>query len=708
MRIDELGLPAWFVDRLKAQGVEVLYPHQVEAIEKGLLDGNDLVVTTPTASGKTLIASIAALRHLSSGRKVLYLTPFKSLTNEKYIEFNEVFSAELGFKLAASSSDFDDPGYRLRDKDMIIATYEKADSLIRHRFQWFDEVGLVVVDEAHLLGDPERGPTLEMLICKLKSMGEYSQVLCLSATIRNAEEVADWLGATVVKSDFRPVPLVEGVLWKSGNKILWSDGTHWELRSRGDPLVASVIEFLSDGGQVLVFAMTRRKAEQFASKIASVYDVVNLLGTSSSELLREAADRAIEVDPDSPHSERLAALLTRGVAYHHAGLSYQHRDLVERLYRDRILPIICATPTLSAGVNLPARAVIIPELWRFDARNGYEPLSVMEYKQFCGRAGRPRYDVVGYAVTIANRDEDVDLVFNRYISGTYERIVSHLGDQRHLRSQVLSLIASGVVRNGEQLTETFSRTFYAHQFGRTTIMGEVLKVLRFLIDNEMVTGTNVLRPTSLGKRVSELYIDPLTAVTLKRYMGNLEGVSGEGLLQLVCLTPEVSELNVTRLRRGLVETYIAEHEDELVVRPVEEAQYEEFLDSMKNWVVMREWINELPDRQLYNDFKVEPGDFLILKERVEWISYAAWHLCEVLGYAKEGEGFRALTERVKHGVKQELLELVSLPGIGRVKGRALWREGIRTIEDVRRASVAELARIVGQKTAEKLKDYLER
>ncbi|MCS7142260.1 MAG: DEAD/DEAH box helicase [Aigarchaeota archaeon] len=711
MRIDDLDLPEWFARSVRSQGIDVLYPPQVDAIEKGLLKGENLVIATPTASGKTLMASITALKHLGEGRRVLYMTPFKALTSEKYRDFEDLFGREGGFRLIASTSDYDDPGYRLRSSDMIIATYEKADSLMRHGFPWFKEVGLVVADEVHLIGDPERGPTLEMVLSKLRSMNENVQILCLSATVRNAEELAEWLGGRVVISDFRPVPLVEGVLLKRGNRLLMADDTTKDLRLSSDPLISAAGEFIADGGQVLIFALTRRKAEQMAQKLATSREFISLIEYDLENRLAELSDQIISVDPDSPHSERLARLVLRGVAYHHAGLSFHHRDLIEGAYRSRMLPVICATPTLAAGVNLPARAVLIPEVRRYDVSTGFSSISVMEYKQFCGRAGRPRYDKVGYAVTFANDEYDVERVFNHYIRGKLERVVSCLGELKHLRSQVLSIIASGLIDSGRELEKVLNKTLFVHQFGSKQIMDKVDEVIEFLVDNEMVVIRGGLRVTPFGRRVSELYIDPQTAVIIKKFIEGAERWTEEGLLQLVCVTPDVMELNVSKLGRGIVERYLAEHNNLLLIK-IEGyddifEDYEVFLEAMKNWIVTREWINERPDREIYEDLKIEPGDFFVLRERAEWISYAAWQLSRILkGHNEVEAALRTLKERVKHGVRSELIELVMLPGIGRVRGRALWREGYRSLEDVRNSSLTDLAKVVGEKTAEKVMEFL--
>ncbi|NIP40212.1 MAG: DEAD/DEAH box helicase, partial [Candidatus Aenigmarchaeota archaeon] len=194
---------------LEKSGFSKLNPVQEEALKAGVLEGENLVLAAPTASGKTLIAEFAALNAIKKGTKVVYIVPLRALASEKYHEFKEKYES-LGIRIALSIGDLDSSDHWLARFDLIIVTSEKFDSLLRHGIPWIDQVGLVVVDEIHLLNDPGRGPTLEVTITKLKTLIN-PQILALSATIRNYEEIAEWLQAKAVRSDYRPVKLYKGV-----------------------------------------------------------------------------------------------------------------------------------------------------------------------------------------------------------------------------------------------------------------------------------------------------------------------------------------------------------------------------------------------------------------------------------------------------------------------------------------------------------------
>lgn len=204
------SLPAQIKDVLAKLNITEFRPAQKKALDEGLLEGKNLLVCTPTASGKTLIAEMAAGKSIIEGKgKAVYIVPLVALANEKAKEFRKRYGHL--FKVALSVGDFDSSDPHLMDYDLIICTAEKLDSLIRHHAPWLRFVSVVIVDEVHLLNDVSRGPTLEILITLLKKILPSAQIIALSATIGNPEELAKWLDAKLVKDNWRPVPLHKGV-----------------------------------------------------------------------------------------------------------------------------------------------------------------------------------------------------------------------------------------------------------------------------------------------------------------------------------------------------------------------------------------------------------------------------------------------------------------------------------------------------------------
>ena len=697
MLVDELPIPKFMKENLREEGIVELYPPQAKAVQAGILEGENVVLATPTASGKTAVALMAAANHLARGGKVLYLVPLKALASEKIEDCRRLLCRRTGFKAALSTGDYDSSDPWLADYDVIVATNEKADSLLRHNAPWMNDLSIVIFDELHLLGDPDRGPTLEMVITKLRRRLPEAQLVGLSATISNAEEIAGWLNAKPVISEWRPVPLKEGILFD--RRIEFPDGNALELKPiHENVMVNAVLNIVAEGGQALVFALTRSRAESYAAKIAkAMSERIELIDPAEQRKLEEYAGRIMEIDR-SAFSERLAQLVARGAAFHHAGLSYAHRSIIEEAFRSRALKAVVATPTLAAGVNLPARLVLITEVRRYQPGYGYQIIPVLEYKQFCGRAGRPGFDEIGYSAIIVRRKDEKEYIMRRYILGQPERIRSQLASEQHLRTHVLALIASEEVDSLTSLYKFFEETFLAHVYGAYVIEGLVADVLEFLRSADFVEVYNgELRATPLGRRVSQLYIDPLTAVRLLEIYREAEKASVFGLLHSLALTPDIPRIPMKKFSQKLLEEEVENRLDGLMIPPPDPADefYEEYMDAVRIALVLEAWINEVPEAEIYDRFGVQPGDLVVLRETASWIAYAASQIAKIAGYREFVKPYDVLSERIRHGVKEELLPLVRLRGVGRVRARALYQAGYTSIEKLKVASPEELMRIPG-------------
>lgn len=213
MKLDSIknDIPPELYDML-SKDITELRPAQVKAVRNGLLNGKSLLVCTPTASGKTLIAELAGIKNIFEGKgKMVYIVPLKALASEKFKDFKKRY---LGLKVALSIGDLDSSDPYLADYDIIVTVAEKLDSLIRHSCPWLSSVGTVVVDEVHMLNDVGRGPTVEILITILRQLLKNMQLIALSATIGNPQELADWLDASLVIDDWRPVKLHKGIYFE--------------------------------------------------------------------------------------------------------------------------------------------------------------------------------------------------------------------------------------------------------------------------------------------------------------------------------------------------------------------------------------------------------------------------------------------------------------------------------------------------------------
>lgn len=701
MRIEELEIVPELRDALIEKGFVELHPPQAEAVPIAL-SGRNLVVAIPTAGGKSLIGFITAINMmLTRGRKVLYIVPLKALASEKKADL-DMFS-DLGFKVMMSSGDLDSDDRRIADADMIIATSEKADSLIRHGSRWMQEVGLVIADEIHMIHDPKRGPTLEIALTKMRRRVSDLQVIALSATISNAYDLAHWLDAELVTSEWRPIPLKEGVYFN--DEIAFDDCSSREVGPGNDPIWKLMEQTVSEGGQCLVFVNMRRSTESLAVKYSGK------MGKISGMTLSDDEERVLEGDDGSTAlGRKLAGCVRHGMAFHNAGLTYAQRRFVEENFKNGRIKCIVATPTLAAGINLPARRVIVRDTYRFEANAGNVPISVMEVKQMSGRAGRPGYDEYGESVLIAKSYEDYEHLMDDYVMHDTERLSSKIGNESTLRGHVLGLIATGDASSEEGIVGFIRETFYGSTSQLYGIEGAVEDIVGFLADEGMVERDgDSLRATAFGKRTSDLYIDPRTAMVLRDAVMLIDDATADiPILHAVASTPDVLSLYPRKADEEMLGIVADDYEGLFLVDTCdtdEDLYGNYFMSDLKTALLLYEWINETPEESITEALGIGPGDIRSRSEMVEWVLYAMTEIALIFKPTAMRR-VRTLLTRVRHGIKQELLELTSFRGVGRVRARVLYGHGIKGRADILGAETAKLAALpkIGPALAKSLKE----
>lgn len=1074
MRIADLPIDPRAVQILDGQGIRELYPPQAEALPHALA-GENLVLAIPTASGKSLVAYLTILKSVLAGGKALYIVPLRALAREKFEDLLQF--KDLGIKVALAMGDYDSDDPTLQRYDVIVATSEKADSLLRHRSHWLGQLTVVVADEVHLLNDAGRGPTLEVTLAKLRQVNPRAQVIALSATIANSQEIAEWLGATHIQSDWRPVPLKLGVY--EDQRIHWSDGGTKYLLEKGEDLEILVKDALRDGGQCLLFVNTRQSTETMARRLMPA--IAAYMGQEASSALGETAEGISSAEEEhTSMGSRLARCIKGGVAFHHAGLTNEQRRAVEDSFRRGKLKVIVATPTLclhpetlitttrgpvkiseiregdevltyrgrfrkvlgtskrwyegellevksdgmlpvlmtpehlvlrntrhrygyhgkngtwheirrsegkwvraqelklddevvspvelpesapdggalalrihekvfigrnqfgsifprpsarpvpkllqvdektaqllglyaaegftgrngvvgfaiatyeqdltdiitkamentfncvpfvvdstrhrrrvgccslvlakffdqrfgrgavnkhfpeelvmgpmdvlqglvrgawlgdgtidpggfakarfntisprlaeqmlrmlkrlgympsveitlprgmgkhpqyhlklsgtqgslflteimgveakeiprgnrtyntknlvdtsfrspirrlrrvpysgdvynlhvegdesyvcsfafavhnSAGINLPARRVVVRDVRRYDANFGFTPISVMEIKQMCGRAGRPQYDAYGEAILVARHEEDAEYLQETYFDSPPEAVESKLGTEPALRVHLLAIVATDHVRTEEELHRFMERTFYHHQGDVEDIEGRIQSVLDFLQREGFIRRGEFLEPTLFGRRTSDLYIDPLSAVVLRDALQSKSKGDDFAYLHAICATPDMPRFYLRRKDYEWVEAKI--HEEDLLVR---NEDYDLLQAEVKTAALLEAWIEERTEDEIVKKFVVGPGDIRRMVDTGEWLLYGMHELARLFNRDRM-KPLAKLLPRVRYGIKEELLELIQLRGVGRVRARVLHDRGLRTLDDLRRADPDHLARL---------------
>jgi helicase len=698
--LDEMGLPQAVVDLLKEDGITKLYPPQEKALPIAL-SGRNLFLAVPTASGKSLVAYLALVKVALEGGKGLYIVPLRALASEKFDDLRR-FEA-LGIKVGISIGDYDSPDINLQKYDILISTSEKADSLLRHKTDWLKVLKLIVADEVHLINDTSRGPTLEVILSRFQQISPGAQIIALSATVSNAKEMADWLKAELVTSEWRPVKLRPGIF--CDGEIHYGDGKVEEAPLSIEGLVAEAVKC---GGQCLVFVSSRKSCESQANNLCPAIE--KCLSKEELRELAKSSERFLKVSEPTSYGRRLQNFVAHGVAFHHAGLRHDQRKIVEELFKSKKIKALVATPTLAAGINLPARRVIVRDSKRWDGALGENVyLPVLEIKQMLGRAGRPRYDTEGEGILMAHNEWELDKFMENYIHGEPEDIESKLGTESALRSHILSSIATGYCGSMEELLEFISRTFFAHQQDTWRIKEIVGEIVDFLLKNDFIISGSKggLRTTLYGKRVSDLYIDPLSAMALRKALEvakkRKEKPTAFSYLSAACATPDMSRVG-GYIRKGegpILKKMLKDVKKEFLVtirdveiknehmeekKPYEDEDEpeneDELLGQVKLASMLLDWIHEKTEDMMSDFYGIGPGDVHQRVEMAEWMLYSMAELAKVFDTGLEDD-IRPLTIRMKYGIKEELLDLCTLRGVARVRARALFASGFKTRDNIK-------------------------
>jgi helicase len=813
--VSRLDLPSRLRSFLQNDwGISTLHPPQAEAIPS-ILSGRNTLVAIPTASGKSLLAYMAMCKRLSEGHersKAIYIVPLKALAMEKYEDLVEVGRA-MGWKVGLGIGDATAEAKNIDDCNILVCTSEKLDSLLRHKAELVSDVCCVVADEFHLMNDGTRGPTLEINLTRLRHIKPDAQLIALSATVGNSEDLAKWLDADLIQSDWRPVALEYSTfhdfhveprkIQSPGQGDQANLGPPRDLEGlKSHPVWSVVSDGLDQGSQVLMFVGTRRSAQSEAKNLAK--RVKKRLLKEDPDRLASLASLSSELTGRSQSNlaEQLASCLAGGVGFHHAGLTNAQRKDVEKAFKSGLLVALTATPTLAAGVNLPARRVLVRDLKRWDDGMS-RPLPVMEVRQMLGRAGRPKYDTRGEAwVYCKGTDgwEVADAVSDRYFFGPIEDISSKLASEPALRMHLLASIATGGLVHKGTIEHFFSSTFLGASMPSYQLRERLSNMLDWLVEERFIRkcgsdehysprflndvvgdgedwddsvpawastarttngvswepqeqparalpsrtsayeaprfgfssasslgqGATYIAPaaadgpemryeaTAMGERVTQLYLDPLSASVLRtglrravrRKVRSNGAVTDFGLLHLAVSTPDFVSLwakNADMEANSPTWLKANATEDELLV---ESGYAEALLSDVKSAWMIEEWTEETTLRELEKDLNVLPGDVHHRVDLMGWLLSGAHHVLltddvfadEHMSVVSElVQQLSMLQQRVRHGCKPDLLQLVNIRHVGRQRARELASMGLRTPEDVRTISPSDKAKLLAQR-----------
>ena len=494
--------------------IEEFNPAQKAVIESGYLDDkSNYIICIPTASGKTVLGVLPALKTILNKGKAVYAAPLLSIQNEKVQEFKAFEKHGISVGKHPSSA------------DLSVMVFESFDALTRFSWDTLRDIDTLIIDEFHMIGEYTRGPTLEAAITRAKIINPSMRIIALSATLRNIEEIEGWLEGKCVEHDYRPVPLNKEVL----------DGEMFNTKNKNDVIVKIVEKAMQDDSQALSFVSTRRFTESLATYVAK--KINKKLSKSQKQNFKEVSDKLLEVPKNkgslpTTTCVKLAEAAEKGVAFHHAGLFNEQKEIIEEEFRKGNILMISATPSLMYGVNLPSKSVAIRDTTRWTS-NGPQPIPVFDYEQMSGRAGRPQYDDVGYSYLIAKTADEAINLEDYYINGEIELTNSKLIDNKDaVYKQIIAQIASTLSKDLDELVDFFEKTLYGYQmsnnpsmslFASDSLKWELENGLQFLLQNGIIRATpEGLKTTEFGNLIAKSNYTVETAVKIKEYITSMD------------------------------------------------------------------------------------------------------------------------------------------------------------------------------------------
>lgn len=663
-------------------------PAQKAVIESGYLeDKSNYIISIPTASGKTVLGILPALKTILNGGKAIYAAPLLSIQNEKVKEFKAF--EEHGIKVGKHPS----------NSDLSVMVFESFDALTRFSWNVLREVDTLIIDEFHMIGEYSRGPTLESAITRAKIINPSLRIIALSATLKNIDEIEQWLDGKTVEHNYRPVPLNKEVL----------DAEMFNTKNKNDVIVKIVEKAIEDNSQALSFVSTRRFTESLATYVAKKIDKKTT--KEQKQKFKQVADKLLEVPKKKgslPTTTclKLAEAAEKGVVFHHAGLFNEQKEIIEDEFRKGNILMITATPSLMYGVNLPSKYVVIRDHTRWTS-NGPASIPVFDYEQMSGRAGRPQYDDVGYSYLVAKTmDEAFDLEA-RYVNGEIELTNSKLIDNKDaIYKQIIAQIASSLSKNLDDLNDFFGKTLYGFQmknnpsmsmFAQDSLNWELESALEFLLQNGIIRATpEGLKTTDFGNLIAKSNYAVETAVKIKEYVSTMEKLNPAEMIYALAETPDLPLISFKgRKSKDPVRDKLSECSLFAVDIGNPEATA----------VSLIEWIDERNEYEIENAYNVYSASTRRSAYEASRLVKFAKNTLEVLGNYSNLKDMDYLSARLYYGVKEDIIPLVvGVKRLGRKRARLL----MKTFGDnLSEASEKELQKVegIGPKLAGKVKIF---
>ncbi|XP_067402091.1 DNA polymerase theta [Emydura macquarii macquarii] len=759
------GLPKAVLEKYHSLGVVHMFEWQAECLMLGqVLEGKNLVYSAPTSAGKTLVAELLILKRvLETHKKALFILPFVSVAKEKKHYLQTLFQ-EVGVRVEGYMGSTSPVG-RFSALDVAVCTIERANGLINRLIEEnkMDSLGMVVVDELHMLGDSHRGYLLELLLTKVRFVTEKVakrqtkesspvsdsiQIVGMSATLPNLGFLASWLNAELYHTDFRPVPLMEWVkigsnIYDSSMKLVREFQPMLHVKGDEDHIVSLCYETIRDGHSVLLFCPSKNWCEKLADIIAREFYNLQHWSPQQAEgftktsklspvaLDKEGLEEVMDQLRRSPSGldSVLQRTLPWGVAFHHAGLTFDERDIIEGAFRRGLIRVLAATSTLSSGVNLPAHRVII----RTPVFGG-RLLDILTYRQMAGRAGRKGVDTVGESILVCKPSERSKGI--ALLQGSLKPIHSCLlrregeGITSSMIRAILEIIVGGVASTPDDVWTYASCTLLAASLKDSeqgserdqnkTQNGAVEACMGWLLENEFIqildsgngVKAKVYRPTHLGSATLSSSLSPTEALgifaDLQRAM---KGFVLENDLHILYLVTPVYEEWTTidwyqffclweklpaSMKRvaelvGIEEGFLARSVKGKIIAKTEKQQrqmsiHRRFFTSL----ALLDLISEVPLKDIIKKYSCSRGQLQSLQQSAATYAGMVTVFCNHLGWHNMEQLLSQFQSRLTFGVQRELCDLVRVSLLNAQHARALYNAGFITVADLAKGNTAKV------------------
>jgi helicase len=709
---------------------------QIEAVnELRVLDGQSAVVVAPTSSGKTFVGEMAAARAISQGRKAVFLLPYRAIVSEKFDDFSEFYGDHLNQRIIRCTGDYtDDTTLFIKGKyDIALLTYEMFLNLSVAIPSLLSKVGLIVLDEAQFITDTNRGISVELILTNLlaaREQGIDSQIVTLSAVIGDINHFDEWLGCKPLFTRKRPVPLIEGVLDRTGLfQYVDLDGneqTEYLIHSYSiirrkekpesqDVIVPLVKTLVNRQEQVLIFRNQRGKTVG-----CSIY-LANALG------LPPAADALVQLvntDPSSASSD-LRKALAGGTAFHNADLNRQERTVVEQTFRaiNGTVRVLVATTTVAAGVNTPASTVIIVENFFYGQTR--QPFTVAEYKNMAGRAGRLGLSERGRSIMLAETPVERQRLFATYIKGTPEPIRSSFNPE-HVDTWILRLLSQVKEVAKDQVVRLMSNTYGGYLAGRQRLnWQEEIQVRLSVALQQMSTygfieeEMGLLRLSLLGKACGRSNLSFTTAIKLVLLLKRIPGIlTAESLMAHLQALEEVGGYTPIAPKVAKESSWAAEVGQRYGREVVFALQWGvkdqvDYNSRCKRAVILWAWITGQPLVGIERHYSVTPfagsigaGDVRGFADRTRLYLRAAYEIATILLVQMSddlAQDVDILLKQLETGLPKAALGLLSLPiRLNRGDYLTLLSAGYTSADDVLASSKEKLLQYLSLEQVERL------